>query len=263
MNLEVFFFALAIVAARPLGAADAGPLPVSDAVMHRTWTGRWIACPDAPERDPGVFRFRKVLEMAAVPGRFVVHVSGDQRFILFVNGRRVGVGPSRGDLYHWRFETFDLAPRLNPARNLLVATVWNFWTQAPAAKVTERSGFVVEGDGDGEKAANTDGSWQCAPEPGHQPWPEGAAALKRATYAVVGPGERLEAARYDWDWERLPLSGDPGRWRAAVESGPANPRTISEGPGYGLSPEGRWLVPDKLPPMESRPVSAGTVAKAS
>jgi alpha-L-rhamnosidase len=70
----------------------------------------WIACPGAPERDPGVFRFRKVIDVPAVPSRFVVHVSGDQRFVLHVNGRRVGIGPSRGDILFWRFETFDLAP---------------------------------------------------------------------------------------------------------------------------------------------------------
>jgi hypothetical protein len=32
-------------------------------------------------------------------------------------------------------------------------------------------------------------------------------------------------------------------------------------PGYALSPEGRWLVPDELPPMEYRQVSAGQVAR--
>jgi hypothetical protein len=247
-----------------LRAAETARLPVSDVVMQRTWKGAWIACPDAPERDPGVFRFRKVLDLASPPGRFLVHVSGDQRFVLFVNGRRVGIGPSRGDLFHWRFETFDLAPYLKAGQNLLVATVWSFGAQAPAAQVTDRTGFVAQGDGDAEQAANTDTSWQCAREPGHQPWPEGAAAIKQATYEVVGPGERLDAAQYDWTWDRLPGSGDlAGRWRPAVVTGSANPRTISEAPGYALSPELRWLVPDELPPMESRAVTAGSVAKAT
>jgi hypothetical protein len=49
-----------------------------------------------------------------VPSRYVVHVSADQRFVLHVNGRRVGSGPSRGDILFWRFETFDLAPFLKP-----------------------------------------------------------------------------------------------------------------------------------------------------
>jgi hypothetical protein len=234
-------------------------------VLQRQWTGAWIACPGAPERDPGVFRFRKVIEVPAVPARFVVHVSADQRLVLHVNGRRVGIGPSRGDVLFWRFQTFDLAPFLQPGANLLSALVWNFGTHAPAAQVTDRTGFVVQGDGDVEQAANTDASWECAPEPGHQPWPEGMRVFRveAPQYVVVGPGERLDAEQYDWTWAVLPVPGArPGRWESAVVSAVASPRTIAEGPGYQLTPDGRLLVPDELPPMEYRPVPAGTVVKA-
>ena len=50
----------------------------------------------------------------AVPATYIVRVSADNRFILYVNGKRVGDGPARGDLTHWRYERFDLAPP--PAR---------------------------------------------------------------------------------------------------------------------------------------------------
>ena len=201
-----------------------------------------------------------------MPPRFVVHVSGDQRFVLFANGRRVGSGPARGDLDFWRFESFDLAPYLAPGRNLLVALVWSFGTQAPGAQIGDRTGFVLQGDGPGERLADSDGSWQCAPEPGHEPWPEGMRALREEAhqYVVVGPGERLVAARYDWDWARLPEAGAAnGRWQPAVAYDQPSPRTISNGPGYALSPEGRLLVPDELPPMEYRDVPAGAVVRAT
>ena len=247
-------------------AAQSGSgLPIARAVLERRWTGSWIACAGAPERDPGVYRFRKVIELPAVPSRFVVHVSGDQRFVLHVNGRRVGIGPSRGDILFWRFESFDLSPFLKPGANLLTALVWNFGTQAPAAQISDRTGFVVQGDGDAEQAVNTDSSWQCAPEPGHQPWPEGMTPLRKdePKYIVVGPGERLDAALYDWSWAS-PVVADAtaSRWKAAVVSAGAFPRTISEGPGYSLTPDGRQLVPDELPPMEYRQDDAGTVVKS-
>ena len=124
------------------------------------------------------------------PRAFRSTSSADQRFVLFVNGQRVGIGPSRGDLYYWRFETFDLAPFLKPGRNLLSALVWNFGKDAPVAQVTDRTGFIVEADSEAEAGARTDATWQCAPEPGHQPWPEGVtgAARQIGTYFVVGPG---------------------------------------------------------------------------
>lgn len=240
-------------------------LPVSEDVLTRRWTGSWIACADAPERDPGVFRFRKQVDVPSVPARFLVHVSADQRFVLFVNGRRVGIGPSRGDILFWRFETFDLAPFLTAGPNTLAAIVWNFGTHAPAAQITDRTGFVVQGDSERERAANTDRSWECAPEPGHQPWPEGLAPLRKdePKYLVVGPGERLDASLYDWDWAAAPKPGPGGgRYAPAVVSATASPRTIAHGPGYSLTPEGRLLVPDELPPMEYRRVEAGSVVKA-
>ncbi len=206
-----------------------------------------------------------MIELSAVPPRFVAHVSADQRFVLRVNGRRVGIGPSRGDILFWRFQTFDLAPFLKPGRNLLSALVWNFGTQAPAAQITDRTGLVVQGDGDAEAAANTDASWECAVEPGHQPWPEGLKPLKEGDpqYLVVGPGERLDAAQYDWAAEAMPEAGaSGGRYAPAVVSAIASPRSIADAPGYALTPDGRLLVPDELPPMEYRPVAAGRVVKA-
>jgi len=262
------FLALAVWALSE-GAAAAQPsgsgLPIAKAVLEKRWTGSWIACAGAPERDPGVFRFRKVIDVPAIPQRFVVHVSGDQRFVLHVNGKRVGIGPSRGDILFWRFETFDLAPFLKPGANLLTVLVWNFGTQAPAAQITDRTGFVVQGDGDAERAANTDSSWQCAPEPGHQPWPDGMNPLRKDEphYIVVGPGERLDAALYDWSSASLSLpDASASRFKPAVVSAAAYPRTISEGPGYQLTPDGRQLVPDELPPMEYRDDGAGAVVKS-
>jgi hypothetical protein len=255
---------LAAANARPDAVSGSG-LPISDATLRLKWKASWLACPGAPERDPGVFRFRKLLDLPGAPGRFVVHVSGDQRFVLFVNGRRVGVGPARGDVSFWRFETLDLAPHLKPGSNLLTALVWNFGTQAPGAQVSTRTGFVLQGNEAAEQAANTDASWQCAVETGHQPWPDGARALREEAhqYFVVGPGERLDAARYDWDWARLPQPGETdGRWKPAVAYDQPSPRTVSEGPGYSLTPEGRLLVPDELPPMEYEPVPAGAVVRS-
>jgi hypothetical protein len=253
---------LGLIAACPLGAADS--LPVSEAVMRRPWKAQWIACPGGPDRDAGVFRFRKVLDLPQIPAHFLVHVSADQRFVLSVNGQRVGIGPSRGDLYHWRFETFDLGPILKPGRNLLVALVWNFGKDAPAAQVTDRTGFIAEADSEVEAAVRTDVTWQCAPEPGQQPWAEGVKALRAmGTYYVAGPGERLDAAQYDWDWSRLPaVDAAAGRWQPALVQGGGNPRSIREAPGWALTPEGRWLVPDALPPMEYQLVSAGMVARS-
>ena len=79
---------------------------------HHEWHAGWITHPTAPLREPVVLHFKHGLRLAAVPPSYVVRVSADHRFVLFVNGKRVGDGPARGDLTHWRYERFDLAPLL-------------------------------------------------------------------------------------------------------------------------------------------------------
>ena len=122
------------------------------------WAAQWIACREAPQRDAGVFHFRKTLDLTDLPTEFVVHVSADNRFILFVNGARVGEGPANSDLSHWKYETFDLGPFLHNGKNVIAATVWNFGAQAPLAQMTSRAGFILQGDGATEQIAQQEHS---------------------------------------------------------------------------------------------------------
>ncbi|WP_431213446.1 hypothetical protein ACQ86N_00470 [Puia sp. P3] len=74
------------------------------------WHANWIAMPGEDGRDYGVYYFRKSIELGAKPDHFIVHVSADNRYKLFVNGTLVSLGPARNDTYHWNYETVDLAP---------------------------------------------------------------------------------------------------------------------------------------------------------
>ena len=90
------------------GGTTAGPV-VSTALMHGNWSANWISCPGVSQRAYGVYHFRKTFVLSVAPVRFIVHVSADNRYRLFVNGRPVCFGPARSDLAHWNFETIDIA----------------------------------------------------------------------------------------------------------------------------------------------------------
>src|ERR1039457_6184604 len=76
-------------------AAGAAPLLRGQSLLRRLWTARWIAVPNAPRTEYGVYHFRKSFDLAARPERFLVHASGDNRYQLFVNGERAAGGPGR------------------------------------------------------------------------------------------------------------------------------------------------------------------------
>jgi alpha-L-rhamnosidase len=144
--------------------AQSGPLNTALVAAH--WPALWIASPSVEGTEPGVFYFRKEITLASVPQHFWVHVTADNRFILHVNGKYAAEGPARGDLFHWRFETVDLAPLLTPGRNVLAATVWNFGESAPVAQMSYRTGFLMQGDTSAEALVNTGKSWKVRQETG-------------------------------------------------------------------------------------------------
>jgi hypothetical protein len=220
--------------------------PLNPALVAGEWPAEWIACPDAPQKDAGVFYFRKELNVATVPAHYWVHVSADNQFLLHVNGKFAGVGPARGDLFHWRFETIDLAPLLHPGTNTLAAIVWNFGTLAPIAQMSSRTGFLLQGDTAAEQSANTGPSWQVEQQPG---WGS-ISDEKFAGYFGAGFGERIDGRALDWNWD-LPDSQSSKNWRKPEIIGRAATRGA-------LLLETNWQsVPDLLPPMEHRLVAAG------
>src|SRR6266513_1669029 len=86
----------------------------------------WIAPAKVPGDSFIVFHARRSFVLEKAPSRFVVHVSADNRYRLYVNGVQVSSGPQRSDVAHWRYETLDLAPRLRAGRNIIAAIVWNW-----------------------------------------------------------------------------------------------------------------------------------------
>src|SRR5437763_8642764 len=81
----------------------------SEDLLSKPWDAYWIDVRGEPVHDYGVYQFRKTFSLSAKPSSFLVNVSGDNRYKLFVNGQFVSLGPARGDVFHWNFETVDLA----------------------------------------------------------------------------------------------------------------------------------------------------------
>ena len=65
---------------------------ISDDVLHKRWDAFWIAVPNAPLHDYGVYHFRKSFSLDQKSSSFIIHVSADNRYKLFVNGTMVSFG---------------------------------------------------------------------------------------------------------------------------------------------------------------------------
>lgn len=216
----------------------------------------WVTAAGVPAHDPAVVRLRKELTLEAVPAHYVVHVSADNQFLLMVNGKRVGQGPAIGDVPHWRYETYDLAPVLHAGSNVLAATVWNLGDEAPIRQMTSRLGFVVDPDGPTEVGAKTDETWIARRDTGWAFLPKPAEL--GGDYYVGSPGERMDGAAMDWGWAAAAAAEALGSgWAPAVAVGGAVERGVH-------SESNSWLlVADRLPEMAYEPTEVGRVVRAT
>ena len=233
------------------GAASAqDPAPPSP---EKSQPAQWITAPGAPPNDLTMLHFRKEIKLEKVPEHFLVDVSADNRFLLIVNQQRVGSGPARGELAHWRYEVYDLAPYLRVGTNVLAATVWNLGTFAPIAQISDRTGFLVRGEGLPEETANTNDTWLAEEEHGFRVVAVSMGELRG--YFAADPIEKIDGRVFDWSWDAA-TSVSP-HWQKAQSLGPASDR------GLGDTPNNWQLIRDPLPPMEWREKPCGRIVRAS
>ena len=213
---------------------------IRQALLHGNWSASWISCPGVAQRAYGVYHFRKRFVLEEVPRRFVVHLSADNRYRFFVNGKPVCFGPARSDLAHWNFETVDIASFLVRGENVVAALVWNMGEYAAVGQISNQTAFLLQGDSTAEEILNTGDSWRVLRDSGYSPCSTETGRVLRAYY-VAGPGDALDGARYPWGWEQ---AGYPdSSWAQAIDI------TRPVVTGYGT--DNLWtLVPRTIPLME-------------
>jgi hypothetical protein len=261
-------------------AAFAAPL---DAQEPRVFDGAppasWIAPPGAPGDSFTVFHARRAFDLTSMPARFVVHVSADNRYRLYVNGAQVSSGPQRSDVTHWRYETLDLAPRLRAGRNVIAALVWNWGAARPVAQHSHRTGFLLQGNSPVEAAlVNTGTGWKLLRDSAYAPIVITNATV--ANYYAAAPGDSIDGARYPWGWERADFADDAwylvsppirsaGVAPLAAFDGAAGGAIVGRVKRRAMAPgdygevSGWQLEPRSIPPMEEREQRLARVRRAT
>lgn len=255
-SVLIFAWLLAVAAGVANPFAQSGQSRrINPELLAKTWSASWITVPNVSLFDYGVYHFRRTFELQNRPSSFVIHVSGDNRYQLFVNGQPSVWGPARGDLNHWRYETIDIAPHLRAGKNVIAAVIWNFGQYAPETQVTDRTAFLLQGDTATERIVDTNTSWKCMRNTSYQPLHYTHAQMRG--YFVAGPGDKVDGAAYPWGWQNPDFDDSAwveartdGRWRGA-------PRDSRDGPN-------RWmLVPRNIPLMEEKPERLEAVRRSS
>ena len=184
-------------------------IPISECIVNRNWDAKWITSIEGLYnlKGEGFYLFKKHIELDQVPEHFIIHVSADNRYRLYINGEPVGHGPAQGTISNWQFDTYNIAKFLESGENVISSEVWQWGDRRPWTQLSHRTAFVIQGDSEREACANTDETWlvkKCdavtffdVPKT-EQPHTTG-----------VGPGEIWEMEKYPYGWN-LPGSSISG-----------------------------------------------------
>ena len=201
------------------------------------WRARWIRPPASLLR-PFVAAFRLRFTLAE-DIRVRIVASADERYDLFVDGRRVGRGPERGDALHWAYEAYEL--HLREGEHTFVARTWALGDLSPMAQISAAPGFIL---------SPLDPAHVPTFATGHAPW-----AFKALTgYSFTDPmsawgtGARIdvEGSRFAWGFEY----GAGSDWSTA-EIGPSGNSDLTRNVPSGE----HVLCPAELPAMLERTIS--------
>ncbi|MBL4676551.1 MAG: alpha-L-rhamnosidase N-terminal domain-containing protein [Mucilaginibacter sp.] len=232
LSAKLVIILLCFVALSPVRAQNINP-----ALLTQKWKANWIFLPNQPDKTYGVYHFRKSFDLPTKPAKFVVHVSADNRYKLYVNGKLVSSGPARGDTYYWNYETIDIAPYLEAGKNTIASLVWNDGDDRPEAQISERTAFILQGDTENEDIINTNKTWRGTSDAAYKP----LTGVGYPTYYVAGPGEMVDMHQVVKDWQSANFN-DSG-WLQAMELDRGQPKGITNGFGW-------MLVPSSIPQME-------------
>jgi alpha-L-rhamnosidase len=199
---------------------------------------------DRPAEPNRWFFFRKLIELDAAPGGAETQITADGRYVLFVNGERIGRGPVRCSPLFQRYDAYDLAPFLRPGRNVVAVLVHTYGVDTAFYETTKGMWRPAFGDGglwmDG--FVRTGEGWRCVQS---DAWTQDVARSNHSLGFIE-----------DLDAEKLP----PG-WTAAEfdDSGWDEAQALITGGGGPEAPYGGMvtrpfpiLLPRAIPALEQQ-----------
>jgi alpha-L-rhamnosidase len=222
--------------------------------LRHAWKSWWISHPTASLLDYGVFHYRKTFELKEVPEKFIVHVSADNRYRLFINGTFICEGPPKNDFLHWNYESVDIAPYLKSGANVIASQVYNLGNYRQPSQFSRYTAFLMQGDLPNHDFVNTNESWKVYQNNAYTPI---TITEKMAHgFYVTGPCDSVNASKYPWGWEQIQF--DDSKWNEAKAF------VQDRGTGSGYIHGTPWsLVKRSIPFMEQKKERIPRIVRSS
>lgn len=215
---------------------------INPKLLEELWSAKWVTHPDITGDEVGVYLFKKVLTFETAPKDYVINISADNRYVLYINGKVVARGPARSDLNRWLFETINIAPYLNDGDNHIAAKVWNMAQLKPTAQMSLKTGLIIQGNTEHEQEINTNKTWRVSIDKAYNFY--SIKHLRR--FYASGPGEKFNGNLHPWNWKIL---GNEVAWKQVKEGKNGMPMNY-----YNITgkTDKQLLCPRSIPMLETK-----------
>ncbi|WP_339841367.1 alpha-L-rhamnosidase C-terminal domain-containing protein [uncultured Maribacter sp.] len=117
----------------------------------------WVSHPDIKGGEDTAVLFRNTFELEDNSADFIINISADNHYFLFVNGVFITHGPQLSDIQHYKYETLNLKDYLKKGKNVLAVKVINFGKRRFLGMQSIFTSLMVNGVSDDAKIINTTG----------------------------------------------------------------------------------------------------------
>ncbi|MBC7319703.1 family 78 glycoside hydrolase catalytic domain [bacterium] len=193
------------------------------------WKAKWIWDTSGEHPRNYWLAFRKTFDKPEDVDSAVLNITADSRYVVYINGKRIGFGPVRSWPFEYSYDTYYVKDYLIPGKNVIAVLVTHIGVST-FQYIEGRGGLIAQLDlyKDNEiiESIITDKSWKNREH----------TSFQRASVRIScqqGWAEIFNANNFSHNW--LDIDFDDSNWNDSIEIG-----------NYGVEP---WkaLVPRDIP----------------
>ncbi len=170
----------------------------------------WVSHPDIKGGEDTAVLFRNTFEVDDLRPDFIINISADNHYFLYVNGQFVTHGPQLSDIQHYKYETLNLKGYLKKGQNVIAVKVINFGKRRFLGMQSIFTSLMVNGVSYGTKIINTTGFkdfWVCTIDESYKAnevvWRGGEETAIVGGFYANNPTDFIDMNKYPAGWETL------------------------------------------------------------
>jgi alpha-L-rhamnosidase len=183
------------------------------------WQGKWIwnHGDESPRNEWWCFRKTFSLSDSYRASEVMLHLTADSRYVVYLNGRKLGFGPVRSWTDQWSYDSYQIGHLLQKGDNVLSVLVMH-WGISNFYYLRGRGGLLVqmeqlEGDHESKVILSSDETWRHERFYGQDPSAD-RMSVQQAFAEIIDArkisAEWLEASFDDSKWKGVRIIGNAG-----------------------------------------------------